>query len=146
MAVVPNNSGWSCTESMSTSNGANLHSARPSSSTLRTKRDFERVYTHGTAHRSELIVLIHNHNDAGSLRSAVVASRRVGGAVQRNRAKRILRVAVRALLSAGVTNSIDVVLVARAGLPQKKSRDVVAAVAELCGRAGIPTSEAAGGV
>ena len=49
--------------------------------------------------------------DRSRTRLAVVASRRVGGAVQRNRAKRLLREAARSL---AWRPGLDVVLVARA--------------------------------
>lgn len=45
-------------------------------------------------------------------RAAVVAGRRVGGAVQRNRAKRRLRAVVRA---EGLPDGFDLVVVARSG-------------------------------
>ena len=69
-------------------------------------------------------LVVHARSTAARpVRVAVVASRRVGGAVQRNRAKRLLREAVRTLpLRAG----LDVVLVARAailevGLPEVRA-------------------------
>jgi ribonuclease P protein component len=49
--------------------------------------------------------------DTGGTRLTVVASRRVGGAVRRNRAKRLLREAARVRRWA---DGVDVVLVARA--------------------------------
>lgn len=51
-------------------------------------------------------------SDAGPGRAAVVAGRRVGGAVQRNRAKRRLRAVLRA---EGVPDGFDFVVVARSG-------------------------------
>lgn len=65
-------------------------------------------------------VVLHarSRDDAESARVAVVASRRVGTAVRRNRAKRVLRAAAaRTPLPRGV----DVVLVARASTPAASS-------------------------
>lgn len=60
---------------------------------------------------------------------AVVASRKVGGAVERNRAKRILR-AARREMAFEVTDAIDVVLVAREGIRGVKTQDLVAEMTE----------------
>jgi ribonuclease P protein component len=57
------------------------------------------------------VVHIRRRDDDGRARVAVMASRRVGGAVQRNRAKRLLREAARHVPFAPGS---DVVLVARA--------------------------------
>jgi ribonuclease P protein component len=66
----------------------------------------------------------------GSGGFAAVATRRVGGAVERNRARRILRAAWRAL-APGVGDAYDVVLVARAGIRGAKTQDLVAEMTEL---------------
>jgi len=58
-----------------------------------------------------LVVHVLERGDDLPARLAVVASRRVGGAVQRNRAKRLLREAAR---TRSFRSGIDVVLVARA--------------------------------
>ena len=69
----------------------------------------------------------------GSGEVAVVASRRVGGAVQRNRARRILREAWREVAPpAGDGN--DVVIVAREAIRGAKTQDLVAEMKELLRR------------
>lgn len=69
----------------------------------------------------------------GSGEVAVVASRRVGGAVQRNRARRILREAWREVApTAGDGN--DVVIVAREAIRGAKTQDLVAEMNELLRR------------
>jgi ribonuclease P protein component len=65
----------------------------------------------------------------GSGGVAVVAGRRVGGAVERNRARRILREAWRE--AAPVEDEDDVVLVARAGIRGSKTQDLIAEMTEL---------------
>lgn len=61
----------------------------------------------------------------GSGDTAVVASRRVGGAVERNRARRILRAAWEQV-SAQVSEGFDVVLVAREAIRGAKMQELVA--------------------
>lgn len=65
----------------------------------------------------------------GSGGAAVVAGRRVGGAVERNRAKRVLRAAWRELPRPEADE--DVVLVARAGIRGAKTQDLVAEMIEM---------------
>jgi len=64
----------------------------------------------------------------GSL--AVVAARRVGGAVERNRARRILREAWRQV-SSQVTDDSDAVLVARVAIRGATTQDLVAEMTDL---------------
>ncbi|MGZ8601100.1 MAG: ribonuclease P protein component, partial [Actinomycetota bacterium] len=64
---------------------------------------------------------------------AVVATRRVGGAVERNRAKRILREAWRQV-SPQVTGDFDAVLVAREAIRGATTQDLVSEMSELLPR------------
>lgn len=63
----------------------------------------------------------------------MVASRRVGGAVERNRARRILREAWREVAPM-VGDGNDVVIVAREAIRGAKTRDLVAEMTELLRR------------
>ncbi len=67
---------------------------------------------------------------------AFAAGRRVGGAVPRNRARRILRAAWRELAS-DVGDRYDVVLVARDAIRGARSRELVAEVDGLLSRAQV---------
>jgi ribonuclease P protein component len=71
----------------------------------------------------------------GSGAAAFVAGRRVGGAVSRNRARRIMRAAWRAL--APRIPGHDVVLVARASIRGARSPELVAEVEGLLSRAQV---------
>jgi ribonuclease P protein component len=66
----------------------------------------------------------------GSGDLAVVAPRRIGGAVRRNRARRILREAWK-LVSPQVTDVSDAVLIAREGIGGAKTQDLVAEMNDL---------------
>jgi ribonuclease P protein component len=57
--------------------------------------DFKRVRRFGKSYAHPLIVLVALPNDLGKSRLAVSAGRSLGGAVERNRAKRLLREAIR---------------------------------------------------
>ncbi len=59
-----------------------------------------------------------------------MAGRRVGGAVERNRARRILREAWR-VVAPQVGDGYDIVLVARSGIRGSKTQDLVAEMTEL---------------
>jgi len=69
----------------------------------------------------------------GSGQLALVASRRVGGAVQRNRARRILREAWREVASPAADGN-DVVIVAREAIRGAKTQDLVAEMRESISR------------
>lgn len=58
----------------------------------------------------------------------MVASRKVGGAVQRNRAKRVLRAAVAAT---GIADGVDVAVVARRAAVTSSSSEVAAELRQL---------------
>jgi len=66
----------------------------------------------------------------GHGRCAVVASRKVGGAVERNRAKRVLREAWR-MIAVEPPTAIDVVLVAREGIRGVKTQGLIVEMTEL---------------
>ena len=68
---------------------------------------------------------------AGEL--ALVAGKRVGGAVQRNRARRVLRAAVHEVAPHGVEGH-DVVLVAREAMRDAGTQDLVVEMIELLER------------
>jgi ribonuclease P protein component len=72
----------------------------------------------------------------------VTASRRVGGAVARSRAKRLLRESARTLYSR-FGSGWDVMLVARPGLPDRKQPEVEEALATLLEEAGLEAPDRA---
>jgi ribonuclease P protein component len=90
----------------------------------------QRVFDVGrSVHATRVIVFV----APGSGALATVASRRVGGAVERNRARRILRAAWREV-APRAGNAIDVVLVAREAIRGAKTRDLVTEMTELLRR------------
>jgi len=104
---------------------------------LRRSSDVKRVYDEGKSWVHPLLVLIVRPNDLGLSRVGVTASRKVGSAVKRNRAKRLLREAARRLYHRFETESWDVMLIARPKLVGVKEIEVEQALASLLNRAGL---------
>jgi ribonuclease P protein component len=68
----------------------------PKSRRLLRRADFQRVYSEGAKIAGPYFLLfVFRRDDSGSCRVGLTASRKVGKAVKRNRAKRLLREAVR---------------------------------------------------
>ena len=108
----------------------------PRASRLRRSSDFQRVRATGRSWTNRLLVLIVSANDLNRVRVGITASRRVGGAVVRVRARRLVREAVRPWLRS-MCGGWDVVFVARKPLANASYQDVAPAVAQLLGRAGL---------
>jgi len=58
---------------------------------IRKKKDFLHLYKKGKRYRGKYFTLIYLSNELAFSRVAIVASKKFGTAVQRNRAKRLLR-------------------------------------------------------
>ena len=80
--------------------------------------------------RGERVILLVAPGSGGY---ALVAGKKVGGAVQRNRARRILRAALREIAPRGMDGH-DIVLVAREGIRGARTQDLIEEMTELLGR------------
>jgi ribonuclease P protein component len=96
--------------------------------------DFSRVRKQGHSWAHPLLVLALARNDLGWSRFGFVVSRRVGGAVVRNRVKRRMREALRRHLDQ-IPAGWDVVLVARAPIAEARFVEIESAVTQLLTRA-----------
>ena len=77
--------------------------------------DFKRVRQSGKSYAHPLVVLVVKPNEDDRVRVGVAAGRRLGTAVKRNPAKRLLREAMRSLLPS-LAPGWDLVLIARPAL------------------------------
>jgi ribonuclease P protein component len=101
---------------------------------LTSSAHFKRVRRLGKSTAHPLLVLIAMPNDDGMIRIGVSASRSVGKAVQRNRAKRLLREAIRPLLP-GLVPGWDILLLSRSAMREATFQNVQAALALVLKRA-----------
>jgi len=88
-------------------------------------RDVRRVLAEGRRVHGERLVLL---RAPGTGATAVIAGRKVGGAVQRNRARRIMRAALQEIRP---RPDDDIVLVARPTIESCATKDLVAEMTEL---------------
>jgi len=108
----------------------------PRAHRLRRSCDLTRVRTQGRSWANHWLVLIALPNALDRVRVGVTASRRVGGAVVRVRARRLIREAVRPWINR-VSGSWDLVFIARSALADASFHEVERAVAQLLQRAGL---------
>ncbi len=105
-------------------------------------RDIREAYAQGRRAVGSFMVLWTRTGDQAQLRLGVVASRKVGNAVQRARAKRLLREVYRKN-RAGLTGNVDVVLVARHAILKAEWNDVVGDFNNLASSARLKTTREA---
>lgn len=92
--------------------------------------EFDRVYRDGTSHATRYLVLYtfpRRDDDRGEVRLGVSVSRKVGGAVERNKVKRVLREAFWELADR-LPPRHDFVIVARGELKELVEREGTAGV------------------
>ena len=104
--------------------------------TLKENRDFRRLYRQSLSYVGPALVVYLKENRAGLSRIGITAGKKLGTAVKRNRAKRVIRVAYRTLLP-DFKKNVDMVVVARKRATFIKSQEAVEELKSLLEKAEI---------
>ena len=107
---------------------------------LRLSADFQRTRREGKAWTDHLMVLCALPNDLTYSRFGFAASKRIGKAVDRNRARRRMREAVR-LSRAAIAEGWDMVFVARPPIAHATYAEIVWAIEKLLSQANLRKSK-----
>ena len=103
---------------------------------LKRSADFARVRAEGRNWRGPFLAMSVAPNTLAYNRYGFIASRRLGGAVVRNRVRRLLREAIR-LLAPHLRQGYDITIVARNEMVGQPYSDVISALESLVKRAGL---------
>ena len=99
-------------------------------------REFLRAYKRGKGYVDSLVVMYVIKNRYGFTRFGITSSKKVGNAVKRNRARRVIRQSVRNI-GFDMTQGYDIILVARAKTAYVKQQQVEAQLRNLAKQAGL---------
>ena len=92
--------------------------------TLKENRDFRRLYARGRSFASPVLVAYVAKNKTRQVRIGITTSKKIGKAVLRNRARRIIREACYNICG-NIKPGYDIVFVARTKTPYVKSYDIL---------------------
>lgn len=98
--------------------------------------DFRRAYARGKVYTNPALVTYVRKNRAGICRVGITASKKIGNAVQRNRARRVIRAAFLALPET-VSGHYDIVFVARTRTVRTKSTELIPVIRKHLRSAGV---------
>ncbi|MBP3705943.1 MAG: ribonuclease P protein component [Clostridia bacterium] len=90
---------------------------------LKENRDFRRLYYHGKSCVNPYFVLYLMKGRTKKTRIGITAGKALGGAVERNRAKRVITAAFRSLMD-NISPGYDFVIVARTRILKEKSTKI----------------------
>lgn len=104
---------------------------------LRRNSEFGRVYARGRSYVHPALVLYVFKTKGRRTRVGLTATKKVGHAVQRNRARRVMKAAIDEHLDYNI-GGYDLIFVARGMTPRLKSWQLSSVVAKLFAQAGLP--------
>lgn len=103
--------------------------------TLKNNYDFRRAYGRGKVYTNPALVTYIVRNRAGICRMGITTGKKIGNAVKRNRARRVIRAAAEMLPR--TKGGYDIVFVARTKTVYKKSTDIYSVMKKQLASAGI---------
>ena len=108
---------------------------------INTNKDFRTLYYRGKSQVHPVLVTYVRKNRLGYPRAGITTGKKIGGAVQRNRCRRVIREAYRLLLPQ-ISGGWDLVFFARARTLKCKSTAVRAVLEEQLRAAGVLKGQA----
>ncbi|MBR2406084.1 MAG: ribonuclease P protein component [Clostridia bacterium] len=105
--------------------------------TLKLNKDFKTAYYHGKTFVHPLLILYVRKNREKVSRIGITTGKKIGGAVQRNRCRRIIREAYRPF-AARLQGHYDLVFVARKATVETTSTKLHAVIGDMLKKAGLP--------
>ena len=114
---------------------------------LNQNKDFRTLYYHGKSQAHPWLITYVRKNRLGITRVGITTSKKIGGAVQRSRSRRVIREAYRQILPQ-VKDGVDIVFVARARTAGCKSTQIATVMQKQLGALSAtrsPQAEPAGG-
>jgi len=106
---------------------------------LRKTAEFQRVFRFGERHVGRVLIVFRCRSNLPTPRIGLVVSRKVGDAVRRNRAKRLLRESFR--LSQFQLPKMDFIVIPRRGFFDRTFEEIRRELVYLCTRPSRPPSE-----
>lgn len=90
---------------------------------IKLNRDFKRLYYKGGCAGSDILVVYYKRNSLLCNRLGITVGKKIGGAVERNRAKRLIRESYR-LIEDEVKKHYDIVIVCRSKIADSDFKTV----------------------
>jgi len=105
--------------------------------TLKKNKEFGRVYSRGRSRSTRLLVLVYLEGRYGGVRVGFSVSKKVGGSVVRNKARRRMKEAFRALLPQIGGKNAHLVFIARAAISEAQYAQIAADMRYLLKKCGL---------